>query len=177
MMNGWIFERFLELLEVFPESLAHSGLSICVPSCGLMAWLLGAHLVAEMCGCDFGSSCCNVVPLFGTVLRGCDYVGVCWIAATIRAALAELFNMKILHAAAASVAALLGLDVINFVVTSEASATEYLCTRGNSTQQLHVQQRFCALTSTILRSHRKSLRLCICSTCLNSTQQPHLQLR
>ena len=68
-----------------------------------------------------------MVPVFGTVLRGCDCVGVCWIAAAIRAALAELFNMKILHAAAASVAALLGLDVINFVVTSEASATEYLC--------------------------------------------------
>ena len=129
MMNGWIFERFLELLEVFPESLAHSGLSICVPSCGLMAWLLGAHLVAEMCGCGFGTSCCNVVLVFGTVLRGCDSVGVCWIAATIRAALAELFNMKILYAAAASVAALLGLDVINNLVTSEASATEYLCNK------------------------------------------------
>ena len=97
ILNGWIFERFLELLEVFPEYLAHSGLSICVSSCGLMAWLLGAHLVAEMCGCGFDSSCCNVVPVVGTVLRGCDCVGGCWFAATFRAAFAELFNMKILH--------------------------------------------------------------------------------
>ena len=127
MMNGLVFERFLELLDVFPDSMAHSGLSICVSPCGLMAWLSGAHLVAEMCGCGFRSSCCNVVPVFGTVFGGCYRVGVCWVAATTRAALVELFDMRILHAAAANVAAILSLDLINFVVTSEAFATEYVC--------------------------------------------------
>ena len=91
---------------MFPESLAHSGLFIGVSSCGLMAWLLGAHLVSEMCRCGF--VCCNVVLVVGTVLRGCECVGVCLVAATFRAAAATL---------------LLGLN--NFVVTSEA-ATEYL---------------------------------------------------
>ena len=81
MLNGWIFERFLELLEVFPESLAHSGLSICVSSCGLMAWLLGAHLVAEMCGCGFGSSCCNVVPAFGDL---CFVAATAWVSAGLQ---------------------------------------------------------------------------------------------
>ena len=123
MMNGWIFERFLELLEVFPESLAHSGLFIGVSSCGLMACLLGAHLVSEMCKC--GAVCRNVVPVVGTVLRGCECVGVCKVAATFRAAFAVLFNMKILHAAAAPATATLFLGLNNFVVTSEA-ATEYL---------------------------------------------------
>ena len=127
MMNGWVFERFLELLEVFLESMAHSGFSISVSSCGLMAWLLGAHLVAEMCGCGFGSSCCNVVLVSGTVFGGCYRMGVCWIAATTRAALVELFDKRILHAAAANVAAILCLDLINFVVTSEAFPIEYLC--------------------------------------------------
>ena len=122
MMNGWIFERFLELLEVFPESLAHSGLFIGVSSCGLMALLLGAHLVSEMCRC--GAVCRKVVPVVGTVLRGCECVGVCWVAATFRAAFAVLFNMKILHAAAAPATATLFLGLNNFVVTSEA-ATEY----------------------------------------------------
>ena len=54
-------------------------------------------------------------------------MGVCWVAATTRAALLELFDMRILHAAAASAAAILYLDLNNFVVTSEVSATEYVC--------------------------------------------------
>ena len=68
---------------------------------------------------------CLRLPVVGTVLRGCDYVGVCWFAATFRAAFAVLFNMKILHAAAAPEAATLLLDLNNFAVTSEA-ATEYM---------------------------------------------------
>ena len=104
MKNGWVLGRFLVLLEVFPDPMAHSGSSICVSSSGMLAWMSGAHLVTETVCCGFGASC-SMVPALRTVIGGCYRVGGCLVVAKARAASVELFDMRIGHAAAANAAA------------------------------------------------------------------------
>ena len=127
MNNGWVLERFLELLEVFPDPMVHSGLSICASSYGTLASMTGVHLVTEMVCCGFGSSCCSMVPVLGAVMGGCYRVGVCLVVGTKRAASVELFDMRILHAAAANVAAFQSSNMNTVQVASEAPACEYFC--------------------------------------------------
>ena len=110
MKNDGFLGRFRVLSGVLPDFMANSGSSLCGSPCGLMAWLSGAHLVAEMGGCGFGSSCCSMVPVFVVVMGGCCYragwcLGCCLVVAKARAAFVELFGMRIRHAAAAFVAA------------------------------------------------------------------------
>ena len=68
--TGWCFisceermvlGRSLELSGVLPVFMVNSGSSLCVSPSGLMAWMSGAHLVAEMGGFGFGDTCCSVV--------------------------------------------------------------------------------------------------------------------
>ena len=119
--------RFLELLEVFPDPIAHSGSSICVSSHGILAWMSGVHLVTEMVCCCLGSSCWSMVPVLGAVIGGCYRVGGCLVVATTRAASVELFDMRIWHAAAANVAAFQSSTLNTVQVAAEAPACEYFC--------------------------------------------------
>ena len=68
MKKGWVLGRFLVHSGVLPPFMANS---LGVSPSGLMAWMSGAHLVAEMGGCGFGASCCSMVPVFGAMMCGC----------------------------------------------------------------------------------------------------------
>ena len=89
--------------------MANSGSSLCVSPCGLMAWMSGAHLVAEMGGCNSGASCCSTVPVFGAVMGGCCYLHSFRVAPEAPAC-EYLCNMRDHHAAAATAAALGGIS-------------------------------------------------------------------